>query len=60
MSKEELKQQYKLKKISAKEYFLALGKILQAESPRDVTPVFPVKSFDVTDIFDGKLPLFSK
>ena len=58
MSKEELKLQYRLKKISTKEYFLALGKIIAAEAPVCVTKT--PDSPDILSIFDGELPLFSK
>ena len=56
MSKQELKHLYKTKKITAKEYFLQLGKIIQSEAPVSI----PEKSVDILEIFDGKLPLFSK
>lgn len=57
MTKQELKQLYHLHKITAKEYFLALGKILQQEAP----PSSPVKkNDDILAILDGKLPLFNQ
>ena len=33
MTKQELKTQYKLNKMTAREYFLALGKIIKSEAP---------------------------
>lgn len=56
-SKQELKNLYHLNKITAKEYFLALGKILQQEAP----PSSPVKkNDDILAIFDGNLPIFNQ
>lgn len=58
MSKEELKKLYKLKKISAAEYFLKLGQILKDEMPVSKSPV--KNDLDIISIFDGELPLFTK
>ena len=54
MSKEELKTQYHLGKISSKDYFKRLAEIFRMEHPASV----PDKSVDFLADFDGKLPLF--
>lgn len=56
MSKEELKLQYKLHRITAKEYFLALGRLIAAEVP--ATTVRESPKLDPNLIFDGNLPIF--
>ena len=52
MSKQELKRLYHLKKITAKEYFLKLGRLIASEAPTSIK-----KEVDILAIFDGKLPL---
>jgi len=52
MSKQELKVLYKTKKITAKEYFSKLGRIISSEAPTSIK-----KEVDILAIFDGKLPL---
>lgn len=59
MSKEELKLQYKLKKISTKEYFLALGNILKSEIPVSKSPLKNELDKDLLAELDGKLPIFA-
>ena len=58
MTKQELKYLYQTKKISAKEYFLARGKIIQQECAS--ISVTPKNDVDILAIFDGNLPLFSR
>lgn len=53
MTREELKAQYRTNKISAKEYFLALGEILKKEMSKSVQE----EKNDILSVFDGKLPL---
>jgi hypothetical protein len=56
MSKAELKTLYKLNKISTKEYFMQLCRIIRSESSPVTVSVSPT-NVDLTAIFDGKLPL---
>jgi hypothetical protein len=61
MSKQELKLQYKTGKISTKEYFLALGKIIRDEQPKDLFREAPkMVNDDLLKIFDGGLPLYNE
>ena len=55
MSKEELKSAYKMHKITAKEYFLKLSKIISTESPKDCI----VRNSELMNLIDGKLPVFN-
>jgi len=53
MDKQQLKVLYRSKKITAKEYFLKLGRLMGSEAP----PLVLERSIEINGIFDGKLPL---
>ena len=46
MTKQSLKESYKLNKISAKEYFSELGRLLKSEYPQKETPSIKESALD--------------